>query len=189
MAVVIGADFQMFVLWKEARDPFNPSHFTRGKGCSSHVTAVGAPKGGETPQWWAFRVLFPWKMKYGFVYCILFYFYFFATKQKSFRSELFWSIFFPFWLRLKAAAAQQKDTLSIPKPVLGDCLQKFCMKHTFFKKNRGGQKSVYGNRNLNAWSSSPATKNCCEKKRQMVCDNLLCYLTRLVCDYFFIYSI
>lgn len=25
MAVVIGADFQMFVLWKEAGDPFNPS--------------------------------------------------------------------------------------------------------------------------------------------------------------------
>lgn len=28
MAVVIGADFQMFVLWKETRDPFNLSHLT-----------------------------------------------------------------------------------------------------------------------------------------------------------------
>lgn len=28
MAVVIGADFQMFALWKESRDPFNLGHFT-----------------------------------------------------------------------------------------------------------------------------------------------------------------
>lgn len=29
MVVVDGADFQMFVLCKETRDPFNLSHFTR----------------------------------------------------------------------------------------------------------------------------------------------------------------
>lgn len=28
MAVVIGADLQMFALWKETRDPFNLSHLT-----------------------------------------------------------------------------------------------------------------------------------------------------------------
>lgn len=28
MAVVIGADFQMFVLWKDTRVPFNLSHLT-----------------------------------------------------------------------------------------------------------------------------------------------------------------
>lgn len=31
MAVVNGTDFQMFALWKEARDPFNPSHFSSGQ--------------------------------------------------------------------------------------------------------------------------------------------------------------
>lgn len=127
MAVVIGADFQMFVLWKEARDPFNPSHFTRGKGCSSHVTAVGAPKGGETHHWWTFSVLFSERWNMG----LFIYFYFILILQQSkkgLRSELFWPIFFPFWRRPKAAAAQQKD-----KPVQGDYLQTFWMKDDFKK--------------------------------------------------------
>lgn len=44
MAVVIGAEFQMFAFWKEARDPSYPCHFSSaGKRCSSHVTKVEPP--------------------------------------------------------------------------------------------------------------------------------------------------
>lgn len=38
MAIVIGAEFQMFAFWKEARDPSYPSHHSSAvKRCSSHV--------------------------------------------------------------------------------------------------------------------------------------------------------
>lgn len=55
MAVAIGADFQMFVLWKEAGDPFNPSLSSWGE--DARVWPRRAPKGWETErnnQRWSF---------------------------------------------------------------------------------------------------------------------------------------
>lgn len=139
MAVVIGADFQMFVLWKEARDPFNPSHFTRGKGCSSHVTAVGAPKGGETHQWWAFSVLFSERWNMGlFIY---FYFYF-ATEQKRFEVWIVLAYFLPLLTETEGSCCATKGHLVYSQICFRRLFTEFLNERRPFKKKKSRRRNV-----------------------------------------------
>lgn len=145
MAVVIGADFQMFVLWKEARDPFNPSHFTRGKDARVTWPQLG-PLKEEKHQWCAFRVLLFWKMKYRFIYVFYFILFYFCNKAKKFEVWIVLAYFLLLLTETEGSCCAKKGHLVYSQTCI--VYKHFVWNMHLKKKNRGGQKSVYGSRNV-----------------------------------------